>query len=89
MAESSSWTVSPACILIVYGIPGSGKTVLSTALLEQTGGGFGVAVEIEVGRGREEEERDPGLTKDWVFYAVHFDKFYPPDLREREVNDTV
>ena len=117
---AGSWTVSPACILLIYGIPGSGKTMLSTALLEKTSREFGVAAEREAGGGAEREKREGGsgtegekreaggrtegekreagggtegeegdsrLTNNCIFYAVHFDEFYPPDLREQGVND--
>ena len=80
MAEPT--TVSPACILLVYGIPGSGKTTLSRALLEHCKGVSGRET------GKEKEDGGSGLsrTMNWSFYAVHFDEFYPPDLREHEVS---
>ena len=72
---------SPACILLVYGIPGSGKTTLSRALLEHYKG------EEKGVSGREAsqiKEAEGGRSK-WNLFAVHFDEFFPPDLREQEV----
>ena len=63
--------------------------MLSTALLEETSREFGVATEREAGGGTEGEERDSRLTNNCIFYCVHFDEFYPPDLREQGVNDIV
>lgn len=79
MADSS--TASPACILLVYGIPGSGKTTLSRALLEHYKG------EEKGASGLKEASQikgDGNISK-WNFFAVHFDEFYPPDLREQKV----
>lgn len=69
---------SPACILLVYGIPGSGKTTLSRALLEHC--------KSEVsGRQASQAKRAEGSKSKWNWIAVHFDEFFPPDLREQEV----
>ena len=71
--------VSPACILLVYGIPGSGKTVLTTALLQHCRGALQEA-------GSSQAERDTLPGRSWNVYGVHFDEFYPPDTRGTEVS---
>ena len=43
------------CILLVMGIPGSGKTALTRSIVDEH--------------------------HKWTYFAVHFDDFYPPDLR--------
>ena len=77
MAEAFSTCVpvSPACILLVYGIPASGKTMLATALLEHC--------RRQRETGQAWMQGDVGISPSWNIYAVHFDEFYPPDLRER------
>ena len=78
MAEAK---VSPACILLVCGIPGSGKTMLAASLLEHCRKELQGAVGSEGGR----VEGDIGPSANWNLFAIHFDDFYPPDLREQEV----
>lgn len=46
---------TPGCILLVMGIPGSGKTALTRSIVDRN--------------------------QKWISLAVHFDDFYPPDLR--------
>lgn len=77
MAETYAAVSSPACILLVYGIPGSGKTTLSRALLEHYKGSSGLK--------EASQTKGSGSGSKWNFFAVHFDEFYPPDLREQEV----
>lgn len=48
------------CILPIFGIPGSGKTLLTRHLVSAD-----VALQ-------------------WNLVAVHFDDFYPPDLRSHK-----
>lgn len=50
----------PTCILPIFGIPGSGKTLLTRHLVSAD-----VALQ-------------------WNLVAVHFDDFYPPDLRSHK-----
>lgn len=72
---------SPASLLLVYGIPGSGKTTLSRALLEHC---RSKGEEEEGVEASQQAKRDGGRSK-WNLFAIHFDEFYPPDLREQEV----
>ncbi len=55
-----------ACLVIIYGIPASGKTLLTTKTLRYI-------------RKTQEEQR---LLK-WNLFAIHFDDFYPPDMRSK------
>ena len=71
-------SVSPACILLVFGVPGSGKTMLTTALIQHCSREFHGAVEGGASRAE-------GTERSWNVYAVHFDEFYPPDTRDAEV----
>ena len=73
---------SPVCILLVYGIPGSGKTTLSRALLEHCKGEEKKGV--SAGEASQAKGEESARSK-WNWFAVHFDEFFPPDLREQEV----
>lgn len=78
---------SPVCILLVYGIPGSGKTTLSRALLEHCKGEEDKGV--SAGEARSQAKGEEGARSKWNWFAVHFDEFFPPDLREQEVTGAV
>ena len=54
---ASSQPSPPSCILLVFGVPGSGKTILTDSLVSRATGA------------------------DWTLFPVHFDVFYPPDIR--------
>ena len=84
MAEASR---SPACILLLYGIPGSGKTMLSASLLEQCKRKLqGTAVTSEASQADREEGDGERQATNLKIFVVHFDEFYPPDTREQEVS---
>lgn len=60
MAAPEQVAPLPTCILPIFGIPGSGKTLLTRHLVSAD-----VALQ-------------------WNLVAVHFDDFYPPDLRSHK-----
>ncbi len=63
MTSSPSGGVFSACLLLVCGAPGSGKTLLAKTLA----GGCGKAKSA------------------WHWAVVHFDDFYPVDMRVKQV----
>lgn len=67
MAEREA--LRPTCLVLIFGLPASGKTTLTRTILECVAEGQ-----------REEGEHSEGT---WV--ALHFDHFYPPDLRSKRV----
>ncbi len=62
----------PACIVLIYGIPGSGKTLLTRHL------SF-TSARRDPCEG--EHASVVGSERDWETVPVHFDDFLPPDLR--------